>query len=234
MLHPPAHLHRAVVIGAAQGDLALDLDHGAPAGRAAGRKHEWGASRGPPRGIDADDGGDHLAGLLHENVVAHAYVLPGDLVAVVQGRARHRCAREENGLELGNGGEDARAAHLDRDRQAWSRRARPHTCRPSPSEGPCSCSRPRAGGRANRASPRRRRSRRRSPGAGGPVPRRRPTPRQSRGPSRISRRSADPTRAPARGSLTGCRRRPSRARRRLSRRAPARGCAARPRADRGA
>ena len=67
-------------------------------------------------GVDhADDLRDHVAGALHDHLVADAHVLARDLVLVVQRGVRHHHAADGDRLQLGDRGERAGAADLDRD-----------------------------------------------------------------------------------------------------------------------
>jgi hypothetical protein len=59
---------------------------------------------GPPAFDDLDDFGDHISCPLHDDGVADADVLLGDLVLVVQGCPAHRDAAHLDGLHDGNGG----------------------------------------------------------------------------------------------------------------------------------
>ena len=60
----------------------------------------------------AHDLGDDVAGLVDHDRVPHADVLAGDLVHVVQGRARDRGTGDGHGVKLGHRREHARSAHL--------------------------------------------------------------------------------------------------------------------------
>ena len=87
-------------------------------------------------GDDLDDGGDDFSGLLNDDGVTNADVLTVDLILVVQGGAGDGGAGDKHGLELGNGGEYASAAHLDGDvTQSASLFARGETCRRRPTWG---------------------------------------------------------------------------------------------------
>ena len=71
---------------------------------------------GPPQAhLDADDGGDDLARLLDDDGVPDADVAARDLVLVVEGSAGDGGAGEGDGLQLGDGRQDACAPHLDGD-----------------------------------------------------------------------------------------------------------------------
>src|SRR5690606_2859503 len=85
------------------------------AGRTAGRRREGGSSLRPRVEVCCDDLRDDLAGLLDLHEVADAHVLAGELDEVVQRGPADRGAREEDGLEVGDGGELARLADRDGD-----------------------------------------------------------------------------------------------------------------------
>ena len=89
---------------------------GRAAGGAAVRHRELALRAGALLLEDGGDGGDDLAGLLDEDVVADADVLAADVVLVVERRAGDRRAAEPHGAQLGDGREDAGAADLHRDR----------------------------------------------------------------------------------------------------------------------
>ena len=66
-------------------------------------------------GDDLDYGGDDFSCLLNDDRVTDADVFAVDLILVVQGGAGDGGSRDEDRLELGNGGEHASAANLDGD-----------------------------------------------------------------------------------------------------------------------
>src|SRR5207253_216467 len=70
----------------------------------------------PPGAHDLDDVGDHVARALDQDRVAHADVLPADLVLVVKAHVADRHAGQLHGRELGGRRQRARLAdvHLDR------------------------------------------------------------------------------------------------------------------------
>ena len=90
-------------------------------GRLAGRAFpcdEIVEGKGRDRGIridDLDDGGDDLARFLDEDFRADVDAFFGDLVLVVQGGAGDGGAGNQDGIELGDGGQHAGAADLDGD-----------------------------------------------------------------------------------------------------------------------
>ena len=137
MLDALDELRRAGAVGAAHGDLTR-LAHGL---RAAGGAH---ARHGPlrqggvalrtagtpsvrllrlPRLDRPDDLRDHVTGTLQDHVVAGADVLAADVVLVVQRRALHRDAPDEDRREHGEGREHAGPPHVDLD-AAQARRHR--------------------------------------------------------------------------------------------------------------
>ena len=59
--------------------------------------------------------GDHVAGALDDDGIALAYILAGDLVLVVKGRARDAHAAHSDGPQVGDRGQRAGAPHLDGD-----------------------------------------------------------------------------------------------------------------------
>ena len=117
MEEPLLELGRARGVGAAPHRLALDAQGDAAAGRAVGGHLErLGLGVGSLGGHDLDQVGDDVAGSLDQHGVAHAHVLPAHLVLVVQAHVGHRDAGQLDRLELRGGGERARLAHVDRDR----------------------------------------------------------------------------------------------------------------------
>ena len=104
------------LVRAAQIDVAfLLLEERRPAGGALGR-HDEGALGAVARVLDGgDDLGDDVAGLAQDDEVADEHALAGDLLGVVQGRARDVRAGDQHGFHDTVRGDAARAAHLDPD-----------------------------------------------------------------------------------------------------------------------
>ena len=104
------------LVGAAQVDVAfLFLDEGGGAGGTLGGHHEGplGAVAGVLDG--GDDLGDDVAGLAQDHEVADEDALAGDLLGVVQGRARDVGSGDQHGIHDAVGGDPAGAPHLDAD-----------------------------------------------------------------------------------------------------------------------
>ena len=107
----------ALEVRAAPGDEAVLLGDGCLAGGAFSGD-EIVEGEGWDRGIridDLDDGGDDLARFFDEDFRADVDAFFGDLVLVVEGGTGNGGAGDENGIELGDGGQDAGAADLDGD-----------------------------------------------------------------------------------------------------------------------
>ena len=104
------------LVRAAQVDVAfLLLDERRPAGGALGGHHE-GALGAVARVLDGgDDLGDDVAGLAQDDEVADEHTLAGDLLCVVQGRARDVRAGDQHGFHDAVRGHAAGAPHLDAD-----------------------------------------------------------------------------------------------------------------------
>ena len=104
------------LVRAAQVDVAfLLLDERRPAGGALGG-HDEGTLGSVARVLDGgDDLGDDVAGLAQDDEVADEDPLAGDLLRVVQGRARNVRARDQHGFHDAVRGHAARSAHLDAD-----------------------------------------------------------------------------------------------------------------------
>ena len=108
-------LSRAINGNAAVIGLAVLADHGATAARAL-----LGHAPGPRIvGAQAEHGaqhlGDHVAGLAHDDRVAHAHVLAQHLVLVMQRCACHGRARHQHRIHLRHRRQLARTAHLHGD-----------------------------------------------------------------------------------------------------------------------
>ena len=78
-------------------------------------KLEEGFGAGATFGYDADDGRNDFSGLLDDDAVADADILPTEFVLVVEGGAADGGTGEEDGFEFGDGGQGAGAADLDGD-----------------------------------------------------------------------------------------------------------------------
>ena len=102
-------IHRHTAIG----DLAFVIHHGAAAcGAVRGHIPLNGAS-GAFFQHGANNLGNHVAGFMHHDGVAHAHVLAANLVDVMQRGARDGRAGYGNGVEFGDRREHASAAHLN-------------------------------------------------------------------------------------------------------------------------
>ena len=104
------------LVRAAQVDVAFLLLHErGPAGGALSR-HDEGTLGSVARVLDGgDDLGDDIAGLAQDDEVADEDALAGDLLGVVQGRARNVRARDQHGFHDAVRGHAAGAPHLDAD-----------------------------------------------------------------------------------------------------------------------
>ena len=129
-------LRRAPRIHATHRDLALALDDGLAAGRAARRHRERLRVLRPLLEEDARDLRDDVARLLDGDGVADAHVLAREVLHVVERRAADGRAREEDRRELRDRRQDARSAPPAR--RCPSRPSSPPpagTCRRRPSAG---------------------------------------------------------------------------------------------------
>src|SRR5690606_3682503 len=97
------------------GGLAGLAEDGATARRAFGGELEFDLVSGAGVLDDGDDLGDDVAGAADDDAVADAHVLAPKLVLVVQGGAGNDHAADVDGLQDGDGGEDAGAADVDLD-----------------------------------------------------------------------------------------------------------------------
>ena len=116
MLEAALELRGAAGVAASHGNLSV---------HALGRRAAHGADRREHVGRrallallldDAVDRGDHVPGLHKPHMVADAYVLRGDLLGVVEGRAGDDAARQLDRLQLRDGRQHARAPDLHRYR----------------------------------------------------------------------------------------------------------------------
>ena len=110
-------LGRAAEAGRAPGrGLSLHPGDGGAAHRTPVRHLEPRRVRGALLGVHhPQDLRDHVARPPHDHPVAHAHVLAGDLVLVVQGRVRHRHPAHEHRLEASHRGQRAGPPHLHVD-----------------------------------------------------------------------------------------------------------------------
>ncbi len=102
-------------VRAAHGDLARLAPGGAAAAGAVRRRGPLGGAGRAHAEHRADDLGDHVAGLAHDDGVADAHVLAAHLVLVVQRGARDRRAGDGHRVELRERREHAGAADLHAD-----------------------------------------------------------------------------------------------------------------------
>ena len=106
-------LRGAIHRHAAIGDFPFVIHHGASA-RGTVRGHiPLNGAGGALFQYGANDLGNHVAGFVHYDGVAHAHVLAANLVDVVQCGARDGRTGHGNGVEFGDGSEHAGAAHLN-------------------------------------------------------------------------------------------------------------------------
>ena len=122
MLEPLDPLRRADQPAGAAPDrillagVGIDLARGmAAAGGADGGKDESFRALRPLLLNHAENLRNDVAGALHDDRIADADVLARDLVLVMQGRVLHHDAADGDGIELGDRGQRAGAAHLDVD-----------------------------------------------------------------------------------------------------------------------
>ncbi len=105
-------LRCAVERDAAVGNLALLVHHGAAAHGADGRHLPRHGIQGTLLRHRPHNLGDHIAGLVNHDRVAHTHVLAVNLVDVMQRGTRDGGAGHRHRVELGHGGKHAGAAHL--------------------------------------------------------------------------------------------------------------------------
>ena len=108
-------LGRAGEAGAAVGRFAFLARHDGAADRAFGRHLEDALVAGARVRDRLDDVGDHVAGALHDDRVADAYVLARDFVHVVQRGVLDRHPADGHRIELGDRGERAGPADVGHD-----------------------------------------------------------------------------------------------------------------------
>ena len=185
-VHDPLHpLGGAVAVDAIGVALALEPDERGPAARAGAREAPRLAADRSGAEHRADDLGDHVAGLAHDDGVSGTDVLQADLVLVVQaGEPDDRAGDAARAAAS----RTASLARFARSRRGCPRAAssapRAGTCRRPPTGARARWPRAERGGRAPPPSrrPRRSRSRARDGATRGPGSRRRP-PRGRRRPS---------------------------------------------------
>jgi hypothetical protein len=113
MLEAALELADAVARGAAEKNFFFGKR--AAANRALAGNGDGAGGSGTLLEIDGEDGGDDFPCFFDVNVISHADIFAGDLLKVMQGSARNGRTAEENGIELGDGGDDPAATNLKSD-----------------------------------------------------------------------------------------------------------------------